>query len=311
MEKHKNADGAGMLTQLQLGESFILHRMAEDALEDLDLLFESQPSADHGWSGLFTGPTGSGKSAVLRAFCSKHKPSNDGPLVQPVISVKLPNKCNTRTLSQVLLIAQRDPAATKRLSIPEMQQAAVEHLKRQKTRMVIFDEAQHATRGDAYEAANFFKHITNESKAHVLLTGLPSAADLLDNDQLEGRTMIETELRAFDWWDPDDKRAFLGVLKQLQAMIRLPVLGFNFTDSDWNWRFAYGSRGLMRPIVRFLVLLESYAARKKLSSIDEAAMKRVWDKLPKKDRLSRENPFKLKDMPKPWKPAGARTGERD
>jgi hypothetical protein len=131
-----------------LGQTFIRHPLANAALKDLDTLFKMPPSAEHGWCGLLIGPTGAGKSAVLRAFCSKHKPSNDPGLVQPVVSVELPDKCNTRTLSEVLLRAQKHPAAGRQMSIPELQTAAIAHLQRQRTKCIIFDEAQHAIRGD-------------------------------------------------------------------------------------------------------------------------------------------------------------------
>src|SRR5688572_28753126 len=139
MQLQAAAPAVAMPTQPVLGQSFIKHTVAKEALDDLDDLFKTPPSAEHGWCGLLIGPTGSGKSAVLRAFCSKHKPSYASGLVQPVISVVLPDKCNTRTLSEVLLIAQQDPAAGRRMSIPEMQRAAISHLNRQQTKCIIFD----------------------------------------------------------------------------------------------------------------------------------------------------------------------------
>jgi hypothetical protein len=295
----------------KIGTAFIPHPLAVEALESIDDLFTATPSADGGWCGLLTGPTGSGKSAVLRAFCSQHKPTENPGLTQPVLSVALPDKCNTRTLSEVLLTAQRDPAASRRSSIPQMQEAAVKHLIKQKTRLVIFDEAQHAIRGkSSYEAANFFKHIVNQSKVNVLLAGLPSTAELLDNDQLESRTMISADLRAFDWWNAGDRKIFRGVLKQMQAMLRYPVLGFNFTDEDWAWRFSYGSRGLMRPIVKFLMLLERRAEREERTMIAPEMLAPVWARMPKKEWKLPGSPFELKSMPKPWKPADASEGDR-
>lgn len=313
MNPQNNSSPSGTPTSLAIGDAFIRHTMATQAIRNIDLLYDMKPSADHGWCGLLVGPTGSGKSAVLRAFCAKHKPSRTPHLIQPVLSVRLPDKCNTRTLSEVLLIEQKDPAATKRSSIPEVQRAAVEHLVRQKTRLIIFDEAQHATKGDTYEAANFFKHILNASNANILFAGLPSTDALMENDQLDGRAIIEIELRAFDWWGKDqkDQREFLGVLKQFQKMLSLPLLGFDLTDEDTAWRLAYGSKGLLRPVVKFLKLLEKYAEQEGGAFIEKPLLEIVWGRLPRKHRLSDANPFSLPAVPKPWRPAGRRTGERD
>jgi hypothetical protein len=292
-----------------LGHSFIRHPLADKAIKDLDRLFRTPPSAEHGWAGLLLGPTGSGKSAVLRAFCSKHKPTHNPRLMQPVVSVELPDKCTARALSDVLLEALGHPASGS-LSIPEMQKAAVAHLQRQNTKLIIFDEAQHALRGDSYEVANFFKHILNRAKINIVFAGLPSTAGLLKNAQLKDRGVIQARLRAFDWWDPADNEVFNRILKQLQRMARYPVLGFNLFDEDYAWRLAYGSKGLMRPIVKLLISLEGLSEDKDPPLISSDMLGTAWDELPTEDRNCEDNPFGLKAMPAQWKPADSRTGER-
>lgn len=310
-----------------LGNAYIPHPMAEAAKTNIKILFDTRPGADHAWTGLLLGPTGSGKSAVVRRF-RKEQADRDmaaGFQGRSVIKVKLPDKCSTKYLFQALLQKLDDPMATRRDNYIDMLEEAVRRLRKYETRLVIYDEAQHAVprlgvRRDAYEVANFFKGIQDETGVNILFCGLESARRLIENPQLESRGLIEAEMNAFDWWEEEE--VFRSVLCDLQSMMTIPIRKLDpeddtkfvmddLSDEEIAWRLSFGSRGLIRVIVKFLLLLEAVAASEERQHIDREMFARVWGLMPKADRGRSKNPFTLEGKPDHrWKPAGHAEGDR-
>jgi hypothetical protein len=303
--------------------------MAETAKNDIKMLFDTEPCEDHAFTGLLIGPTGSGKSAVVRRFC-KDQADRDkaaGFTGRSVVYVRLPDRCKTKDLFQALLTELGDAMATRRDSYIDMQETAVKLLRRYKTRMVIFDETQHAVprkgvRLDAYAVANFFKALQDDAGTNILFCGLESARQLMQNAQLESRGLIEARMSAFDWWLPEQQEAFRNILFDFQRMMEIPykkldpeddtkLVADDLSEEDVAWRLSFGSRGLLRVVVKFLILLQQVAASEKRTYVDRGMFERVWDKLPVAVRGGPDNPFKRDSMPNfRWKAAGHAEGDR-
>jgi hypothetical protein len=312
-----------------LGNAYIPHPMAEEAKGEIQVLFNSKPLEDHAFCGLLIGPTGSGKSAVVRRFRKEQEERDKaaGITGRSVIYVRLPNRCKTKDLFQELLKELEDPMAYRRDSYADMTGTAVRLLTRNKTRLVIFDEAQRAVprkglKIDAYEVANFFIAIGDKGRANILFAGLDSARRLMENSQLESRGLVEATTSAFDWWVPHQQEEFCNILADFQDMMEIPFMKLDprddtklipddLSDEDLAWRLSFGSKGLLRVVVAFLVSLQSRAQVDKRTYIDRDMFAKAWDKMPAKVRkTANANPF-WRDRPTyQWKPAGHTEGER-
>jgi hypothetical protein len=319
----------------KLGNSYIPHPMAEEAKQNIKILFDAEPCEDHAWAGLLVGPTGSGKSAVVRRFRKEQSERDrlDNFEGESVLRVRTPDKCTNLRLYQALLQALGDPLATTRDSPVDCQAVAMKLLSRKKTKLVIFDEAQHAVprkgvKRDAYEVANFFKDLQDEAGVNILFCGLESCRQLIQNPQLESRAYVEANMTAFDWWkteeDDDQRGAFLHILADMHDMMDVKIkridpdddtklVLFDVTNEQFGWRLSFGTRGLLRPVVKFFSLLESVAEAEKRQYVSEDMFKRVWSKIPKPDHASNANgnPFALKQKPNfEWQPASGAEGDR-
>lgn len=120
------------------------------------------------------------------------------------------------------------------------------------TELVIFDEVQHIVDRlrNTNEASNWIKHLMNNTGVAVVLIGMRSTQEILNNDQQLRRRFSATI--DFDRFKISKKCStdFLTLLKTLEGV--LGVQSISLTTGEMIQRFYYASYGLIDYLVKII-----------------------------------------------------------
>jgi energy-coupling factor transporter ATP-binding protein EcfA2 len=140
---------------------------------------------------LIMGPSGSGKSRLLERFSSNYPDVRKKThMSRPVITVTMPPKPTEMALLYRIALAFGEQYASGRSY--QLLARVINLLIQCETRILVIDEAHHLARRnnlkDAQLAADILKVIMDETKAGLILSGIPEVEEiLLSNKQLRGR----------------------------------------------------------------------------------------------------------------------------
>lgn len=286
----------------RIGVDIIPYPRYEEVLEEIDDLRCTGYKATHAAAQLLRGPSGAGKSVLVQRYAAQYPPqqTEDG-WIRPVV-LATAGKGLTKPLAESLL-AELGDYRPSRGTENEMMRRAQEHLKAQKTELIIFDEVQDAMRGELSEAADFYKRVVNWSICPVLLVGAPQSIQLLKaSEYLRGRSRPVIDLKGFDWFDPEQQRIFRRILKTLQGMLPRGIASVDLHSQPVAARLNYGTWGTMRRLTRILEQAEKIA--RKSRKIDEGVLAAAYEAFENQepdDAPKRPNPF-LQGLPKQWNP---------
>lgn len=292
---------------------FIAYPRLQDAYREIDDLRCTGRNDEGANCQLLTGPTGVGKSVLIRqyvsAFPMRSEPERD---VRPVVLVQTPDRGRSKWIAEALLRQLGDPKPTQ--GTEEDMKGRVYHLlQEQRTELVIFDEVQHVARRDLYEAADFFKGLLNNGGCPILLAGLPDAIDLLRaNDQLDRRSRPMIRLPAFDWFDEGDREIFRSLLKTLERLRAKEIAPCGLASLPVAVRMHLASGGVFGRVTQ---LQDRVAQLNRMTgemgtTLDLLA--RAYEEFAqqKPHDYPRENPFRIRELPDHWQPAAFDAGVR-
>lgn len=296
---------------------YIYHPAVEAARDEILQLLEEPTARNLPRCKFLVGPTGVGKTELLKDIFSEPKFAvRDEPtrgLIQPIVRVEAKEKDTIKSLTEQLLRVLQDPHPT-RGTLPEMKHRFIHQLIGQQTKLIVIDEIHQLSRIDHYTFADYLKDILNSTDCFLLGVGLADALELpRSNGQLARRCLAPILLKPFDWFDPDDRANFQSLLHTMKDEDRDRFKNLPIEQDGIARALHFATGGTTGGIVQLIIETLSDARRKRrLPNIKDLAetfdrLSLVWDYKP------RFNPFRVKQLPDTWNPMpfefGSRSGQ--
>lgn len=232
---------------------------------------------------LLVGNSGSGKTTLLKKFASQHSPRREGNrLICPVLYVEVPSNCKTGFLAEKIMRALQVPEAIAlRGTAAAKTERAKHYLREQGVRMLILDEFQHMLKSDnqkvIFEAADYVKSLLNEGICSFVLAGTDAAKKVYEaNPQLQRRSFGAHELRAFDWFVPEDRKFFLHILAHHQKHFPLELETPLYAEK-MAYRIHTIAKGNLGRAIDFIFAVATRAVDEGLETVPVSLFREVAD----------------------------------
>lgn len=247
-----------MNNQRQIIENTLVpHTAFQQAANRLEQCFKYAQGSQEPICLALVGESRTGKSRTLEECCHNHpKVRDEQGLTVPILRVTTPSLPTIKGLASLMLDELGDPRFDSGTEISQTRR--IRKLMRQsKTRMVVIDEFQHfidkGTFAVTHRVADWLKTLVDESKAALVVAGLPSCRAVLEqNEQLAGRFLSPIMMPRFDWRIDEDREEFIAILESLQASLETAFQMPSLTSTEMAFRCYCGSGGLMGYITKFL-----------------------------------------------------------
>lgn len=223
------------------------------ALERIREVHEASRASGQGMGVAILGPSGVGKTTVLKEYL---RPFNDASFMsgsRPVLFVEVPSTPTPKSLGTAVLAAMGDRFAY-RGSAEEKLFRIVTLLSGLKTELMVFDEAQHLVerrRTPNGATTDWMKNLLNASKVAVVLAGMKRAQDLLlSNEQLRRRFSATVYCDRFNVDNAVNAKLFAKLLFSFRKVLPVPTM--EFSESDILLRFYHASYGLIDYLIKVI-----------------------------------------------------------
>lgn len=243
---------------------------------------------------VIVGPSGVGKTTLLKVFVSEIDNRKSHVQAQKIVIIDVPSAPTPKSLAGAILAGMGDPFAFSARHSAEEKASRIQKLFAElRTEILILDEGQHLadrSKRAQYQAADWLKNLLNITKVMVVITGLPRLVNFLhSNEQLRRRFSSSHSYLPFDASDPASMRNFVGVLHAVHTQI--PINCISFTENDVARRFYLASFGLIDYLVKIVdraIQIASSAQRAEvhMGVLSQAFKDEIWSSVP-----ANRNPF--------------------
>lgn len=225
------------------------------------------------------GPSGVGKSTLLKSFAAEVNSAAVGRFTKPAVIADIPSAPTNKSIASAILAGLGDPFAYAAKHSAEEKQGRVLHLFNElNTRVLILDEGQHLSerrRSVQYETADWIKNLLNASNVMVVFAGLPTLEQFIHaNKQLRRRFSASYRYEPFNLNDSMSMRNFMGVLHAFQS--QLPVNSISMTSADVAQRLYFASGGLIDYLVKILERAVAIAVNSTVGEIHMGVFARAF-----------------------------------
>lgn len=192
------------------------------------------------------GPTRVGKSKLLASIIASHSTAELGR-PRSIISVVSPKHLTGRALPDACLTSIGMSTALFRNHVLATD-AFIKAVNKQSTQLLIFDETQHMLerggRTTVRAAADFIKLVFDQTRASIVLAGLPTLLGLFkENEQLADRALSPIEYYPYQWQGTDYKHFRSALGSALEHMSDNGWATFAFNDAEFARRMYVASAG--------------------------------------------------------------------
>lgn len=271
------------------------HRRYSQAMAAIAKLHLAQQTHQNGGGLLVCGPSGIGKSTILRNYSANFPSFVEGrQTFMPVLLVTCPSSATANGLISAMFDAMGFPIPS-RTDLADKTIKLCKLMKMYKVELMLLDEFQHAyysrTLSDFRQLIDTVKNIMNETKVASVLVGLDEVDEVIStNEQVARRHSEKIEMTTFKLDDEDDFKEFRAILKSYQAALVIPP-EIPLHEANLARRFLVASNGNLDYLARILeksVEIAGFADLRQISQVVYAAAFReyVWKGVP--DLL---NPF--------------------
>lgn len=160
------------------------------------------------------GAEGTGKTETISAWVSEfpQQQKAQGKITKPVIHVTCPVEPDQRSVAQNIIRGLQGRVLSRSTKTDVVEQA-LEQLRILEVRAIIVDEVQHIAENLSTAkmkiAVHFLQYIVDQSKASMILVGLPTAQRLINVEPAFQRRCLATELLyPYAWGSPSHRQDF-------------------------------------------------------------------------------------------------------
>lgn len=271
------------------------HRRYKEALYQMADLHLRRRNHGVGGGLLLTGPSGVGKSTMVRSYASGFPRLHEAERTRvPVLVVSVPSSPTVRSLAGAILEAL-GRKKTQRATAPEKTIWIAELFEKCGVELIILDEFQHLfyppTMSAFRDLLDWLKNLLETTHVGMVACGLPEAELVVNSsEQLARRFSERIRVTPFALEDPEDFAEFRGILKALAPILPMSQ-EIPLHEANLARRFHIGSYGLLDYVTKILegavvAAHESGASTLDLPTFAAGFRRRVWRDVP--ERL---NPF--------------------
>lgn len=239
----------------------INHPYFKEAKQQLKLSYDSYGYEFEPRCVPILGPSGTGKSTIIREFVASIDIPNDGQS-RPVVVVETPSNPTVKSMASEVLKSIGDPMYYRGTEV-QMTDRIRRFLKALDTRLLIFDELQNLIDKESdklsFKASDWLKRLINMAHIPVAIVGLERTQELfLVNEQLRRRFVEAYEIKPFDWSVPHGRKMLRSFLGTLQGYIRFST-DIDLASEKMALRMYYATGGLVGYIMKIVREAERYA----------------------------------------------------
>ncbi|MEP7288625.1 MAG: TniB family NTP-binding protein [Chloroflexota bacterium] len=251
---------------------------------------------------MVVGPTGVGKSTLLRSYTVTHpRQACPGADRLPILEVTVPARATIRNFATKLLSAVGDPLAD-RGTVGSMEARLLRFMKVCAVEMLVVDDLQHFVDRDServlHDVSNWLKNLVKETHTACIMAGLPEAEQVLSANPQLGRLFGDPyALQAFCWdaSQPDTIAEFRTFLNTLEGLLPLPQV-MPLTSAETAWRCYVASEGSMAHLMNLVRRAAQRAILLGHPALDVTLLAEAFDHRLAGRRRGLANPF-LGDLP--------------
>jgi len=265
---------------LPIDQIYIQHDRFAAGLNAMDRLFQIAPDVRMPHGARLIGPTGSGKSALIRNFCERLPKSSLFAPGHGAIVVRSGARPTAGHLLAALLRAYRYPfASVSGRTLYIKRDNLFDLMKAKGTRIVFVDEAdrlltQVRRRGEAAEqpeATQLLRDMMDECNVALVLAGTTALDQLTSVDShLADRVSVRHELRYFE-----ANQQWLGLLRGFVKQCTTFDIAV-ITDLPEAKRLHVATEGSLRRLKRLITEAALVAAQDEKPSLDVQALAKAF-----------------------------------
>ncbi|WP_297810807.1 TniB family NTP-binding protein [uncultured Methylophaga sp.] len=294
-----------------LNNIYIAHPQSQEILKKMQRAHRSKDISPEPKSMSIIGPTGSGKSTVIKKYMEQHPPSIKAKSSQlTIFNAVIPSDSTPRKFIRSLLTAllaqisnckpqdvpvnlvnDQDSDTTKLRFYKYLQDSGVE--------LIILDEFQHLISNKTDSSNKVLLELAKTIKVMIIETGIPiimvgtgRASIVFDVDpEVSRRFHASVEMRPFMISDDDNFKTFRKFLAEVDKLMPFETLS-KLADKELAIRLYAASNGFIDDIMRIIHAAGEEAIEEQASCISLEYLAEAFENAPGKNQTAEGNPFR-------------------
>jgi hypothetical protein len=268
--------------------------------EDIEECQELSKVADEPQCMSLEGPTGAGKTTLIKDYARQFPRYETGPATLiPVFYLETPSPVTVKGLAQKMLEELGDPAAHKG-NQPALNSRLIHLIRECGVELVILDDFQHLIDSETdkilAKVSNWLKVLIKETGVPFLVIGIEGKVEVIleANSQLSRLFAVREELTRFRWElaDPVTIQEFADFIRATETVVGLALPWQSESDADLLYRLYYATDGVIANIMNLMRGAGRLARKRGISRLELAVLAAVFDKRLAKHLGKTVNPFR-------------------